>query len=99
MSREITPSLSQFEPKEMQPGMFLIGLRRHPPDLPPKLRLGRSSVHSSAKLTVKTVESVAGLLIWFRSSSGYRDPNCLSGNFLIPLLRSIEAQLASLQIK
>ena len=62
MSREITPSLSQFEPKEMQPGMFLIGLRRHPPDLPPKLRLGRSSVHSSAKLTVKTVESVAGLL-------------------------------------
>ncbi|ASJ61972.1 hypothetical protein GOA89_23235 [Sinorhizobium meliloti] len=42
--------------------MFLIGLRRHPPDLPPKLRLGRSSVHSSAKLTVKTVESVAGLL-------------------------------------
>lgn len=61
MSREITPSLPQFEPKEMQPGMFLIGLRRHPPDLPPKLRLGRSSVHSSAKLTVKTVESVAGL--------------------------------------
>lgn len=61
MSREITPSLSQFEPKEMQPGMFLIGLRRHPPDLLPKLRLGRSSVHSSAKLTVKTVESVAGL--------------------------------------
>lgn len=62
MSREITPSLSQFEPKEMQPGMFLIGLRRHPPDLPPKLRLGRSSVHSSAELNVKTVESVAGLL-------------------------------------
>ncbi|AGA09151.1 hypothetical protein C770_GR4pC0428 (plasmid) [Sinorhizobium meliloti GR4] len=62
MSREITPSLSQFEPKEMQPGMFLIGLRRHPPDLPPKLRLGRSSVHSSDKLNVKTVESVAGLL-------------------------------------
>lgn len=61
MSREITPSLSQFEPKEMQAGMFLIGLRRHPPDLPPKLRLGRSSVHSSAKLTVKTVESVASL--------------------------------------
>lgn len=61
MSREITPSLSQFEPKEMQPGIFLIGLRRHPPDLPPKLWLGRSSVHSSAKLTVKTVESVAGL--------------------------------------
>lgn len=42
--------------------MFLIGLRRHPPDLPPKLRLGRSSVHSSDKLNVKTVESVAGLL-------------------------------------